>query len=76
MDQETYQAGRTLRLSPWTESQLGWDHNQCAVCWTKIAEGDNAYVTANDNHHWIFPGCFEDFRTEFAWTVVPAQDDS
>ena len=32
-------------------------------------EFNAAWVTADDNYHWICPPCFEDFRGRFEWTI-------
>ena len=63
----------------WRPSQPDWDHDHCSFCMAKISDrpvdGDTEYnaawVTSNDEYHWVCPVCFEDFRESFRWTVDP-----
>ncbi|HSH58671.1 MAG TPA: hypothetical protein VK988_03320 [Acidimicrobiales bacterium] len=75
--QERHLAGRTLRFTKWWSYRQGWDHDHCELCWSKIwdratgdDEHDSAYVTADDEYHWICSRCFHDFRLRFRWTVI------
>ena len=75
--QERYLAGRMVRWSAWRPFRDGWDHDHCAFCSAEISNKDlddhtefnAAWVTADDNYHWICPPCFEDFRGRFEWTI-------
>lgn len=53
-----------------------WDHEHCAFCWAKfcLCEGclREGYCTRPQNEQgalWICPGCYEDFKEMFGWTV-------
>jgi hypothetical protein len=75
-DQDRYLAGRTVRWAVWWPCRDGWDHDHCEFCWAEISdrpvdehtEYNAAWVTEND-HHWICPTCFADFRERFAWVI-------
>jgi hypothetical protein len=78
MGQQSWLVGRALRFGQWTSPRPGWDHDHCAFCYAEIAatKSDHidfiaGYVTIEDNYTWICPPCFEDFKTEFHWTVAP-----
>jgi hypothetical protein len=82
MGQQTWLAGRNLQRRQWTAYRPGWDHNHCAFCHAEIAAtADHAdftagYVTADDQYTWICPPCFDDFREQFQWNVLPTSTDS
>lgn len=53
-----------------------WDHEHCAFCWENFClhEGclREGYCTRPQNEQgalWICPGCYEDFKEMFGWTV-------
>jgi len=76
--QERYLLGRTVRWAIWASDRENWDHDHCDFCMAKIWDRFNpsddhvqyaaAWVT-EDNHHWICPVCFDDFRERFGWVV-------
>jgi hypothetical protein len=73
--QEEYLVGRRLRWAKWV-GRPDWDHDHCEFCWaefsaevTEHSPHNAGWVTADDNDHWVCPGCFEDFRERFQWTV-------
>jgi hypothetical protein len=83
MGQEAWLAGRPLRWSRWVPHRPGWDHDHCAFCHAEIA-AENAehvpftsgYVTADDGYTWICQQCFDDFKDQFSWQVLPTTDQS
>jgi hypothetical protein len=76
--QDEYLSGRTLRWATWWPYREGWDHDHCEFCWSEISDQpvdehvqhNAAWVTEDDDYHWICPRCFEDFREQFAWVVA------
>jgi hypothetical protein len=74
---------RAVRFSQWTSRRSGWDHDHCAFCHAEIAatkpdhvDFTAGYVSADDNYTWICPPCFEDFKAQFRWTVLPTPAES
>jgi len=75
--QERFLAGRPLEWAAWWEFRPGWDHDRCSFCWAEISDqpvGEHvsynaAWVTADDNYHWVCPACFEDFADRFSWSI-------
>jgi hypothetical protein len=57
-----------------------WDHGHCTFCRVTFALFDDpsvlkeAYAT-EDDHHWICPQCFNDFKDRFQWKVIEATED-
>ncbi len=78
MGQESFLAGREMRWMTWRPYREGWDHDHCDFCSAEISdrpiddhtEFNEAWVTADDEYHWVCPRCFGDFRDRFGWTVV------
>lgn len=70
--QEQYLKGAVLHRVGYTPSSPEWEHDHCEFCWQKLslAEADvhEGYAT-KDGCHWICAGCYEDFRTQFGWTL-------
>jgi len=71
--QESYLSGKSLMkrtYSPWSET---WTHDHCEFCQATLSEngGDlnEGYCTL-DQYHWICNACFDDFKSEYDWTVV------
>lgn len=70
--QESYLTGRQLRFVPYVRRSQQWEHEHCEFCSAKFS--DNAddlhtgYVT-KDQHYWICPDCFRDFKDQFRWEV-------
>jgi hypothetical protein len=79
-NQETYLAGRTLVWRTWTSDRPDWDHDHCSFCWSEISDqpvGDHvswnaAWVTSDDQYHWVCPDCFNDFAPTFRWHIEEA----
>lgn len=71
--QERFLKQAKLSHRPYAPFREGWDHDHCEFCGEKfsLAEQDlkEGYCT-EDGYHWVCEGCFQDFREEFAWTVV------
>jgi hypothetical protein len=79
-DQDTYLVGRPMRRATWWPIRDGWDHDHCAFCWAEISEDttghadyNDGWVTDDDSQSWVCVECFEDFREQFTWTVVPSR---
>ena len=74
--QERVLANRQLRWMDWRR-RPGWDHDHCSFCWAEISdrpidghtELNAAWVTTDDEYYWVCPGCFEDFREQFGWSI-------
>jgi hypothetical protein len=75
--QERYLKGIELCRSRYKPASPQWDHDHCAFCGGKFAlrGGDftDGYATLNA-YHWICDGCYEDFKTTFAWKIVPCPE--
>lgn len=73
--QEAYLKGVTLQRKRYTRHSDTWDHDHCEFCWAKFMEAENSefltegYATQG-SERWICHKCFEDFQSEFRWTVV------
>ncbi|MBR5136871.1 MAG: hypothetical protein IKV30_02475 [Clostridia bacterium] len=53
--------------------QMLW-HEHCDFCWEKATtEIDAEFYCTQDYYHWICKQCFEDFKDQFGWTVVPTE---
>jgi hypothetical protein len=75
--QERYLRGAVLRRTRWARPRPSWDHDHCAFCWARFADGGRPRAlrdgwTTPDRRHWVCPRCFEDFRETFGWTVGEA----
>jgi hypothetical protein len=53
-----------------------WDHEHCVFCWEKFYLHPEClqagYCTGPQNSRdadWICPGCYEDFKEMFNWTL-------
>jgi hypothetical protein len=71
-DQDKYLKGVTLvrrRYRQYSKNPT-WDHDHCSFCWAEFClEGcpeslQAGYATEND-HPWMRPKCFEDFKDRF-----------
>jgi hypothetical protein len=74
--QERWLAGVRLIGRPYRLYRPGWDHDHCSFCWAKFSfyPGDLTWGYATeDDYHWICSCCFEDFKEEFRWQVLPPQ---
>lgn len=70
--QERYLSGLVWRLQRYAPAE-GNDHDHCEFCWSKFRQsGDQpeGYATPG-RHRWVCARCFEDFRHEFDWTLLP-----
>ena len=80
--QEKYLKGVTLVRRSYVRyaQNPDWDHDHCEFCYAKFMVEDHpgvlhdGYATLDD-YRWICDQCFEDFRDEFEWKVVPATQD-
>lgn len=74
--QEKYLTGRKLKRVPFSPLSKTWDHEHCEFCWAKFSDHENdlheGYVT-EDNHTWICPECYEDFKELFQWDLVDSE---
>jgi hypothetical protein len=72
--------GLTLWWSAWVRPSAQWDHDHCAVCWTRIADEripdsiHEGYTTGPDyskgaRYEWVCDRCFKDLKDEMNWTV-------
>jgi hypothetical protein len=72
--QEAYLEGSVLSRKKFTPRRPAGDHEHCEFCGAKfsLAPEDlgSGYATSDD-YRWVCDGCFEDFREEFGWRVVP-----
>ena len=79
MGQDRYLLGARLKWMTWKPSRLDWDHDHCAFCTDEISDApidehtkhNAAWVTADDEYHWVCPSCFDEFRSRFGWTTSP-----
>jgi hypothetical protein len=68
-----------MRRIRWRPSRPGWDHDHCEFCSGEISDRpiddhtqfNAAWVTADDEDHWVCPQCFDDFRDRFGWSISP-----
>ena len=75
MGQGRFLRGRRMKWMAWRSFRPGWDHDHCEFCGAEISdrpvdehtEFNAAWVTADDEYHWVCPRCFDDFATRFAW---------
>jgi hypothetical protein len=78
--QERYLKGAQLERRAYRQYAKNptWDHDHCSFCWTKFAVEHapevihEGYCTL-DEYHWICPSCFDDFKDQFVWRIVPAE---
>jgi hypothetical protein len=81
--QANYLTGIKLKYGPYRLKSREWDHDHCEFCWAKFIDRNDwqtggyeipkDYLTegyhSEDQHWWICPRCFEDFREMFGWIV-------
>lgn len=74
--QEAYLNGVDLCRSPYSPYRKDWEHDHCEFCGGKFAlsNGDftEGYRTLS-SYYWICTNCFNDFKTDFSWNVVPCE---
>lgn len=69
-DQKKYLLGQNLRKKMFIPRRKEWEHEHCVFCWAKFpTEYAEGYCT-EDESVWICPGCYQDFREKFQWTVL------
>ena len=79
LDNARHLAGRTLHRRSYTRWSETWDHDHCAACWAKLAEGDvsdalhEGYATGGDDargagYDWVCETCFSELKPELRWT--------
>ena len=77
-----YLRGQSFIRKPYTAYRPDWDHDHCAVCWTKLAEShveaeaehEGFAVTAEyelgADYEWICAGCFDFAKEAMGWRDV------
>jgi hypothetical protein len=71
--------GALLKFQRYVRWNDNWDHDHCAACWAKFAEGDDAdilhegYATCDDYVHgarydWVCRVCFDELKEDLRWT--------
>ena len=58
-------------------SCLSSDHEHCVFCWDKFSKNKNSLInlySTIDLKHWICEKCFDDFKKEFNWHVINADN--
>lgn len=72
-NQKNYLQGARLRRRPYAPPTADWDHDHCEFCMARFSlrAGDlgEGYVT-EATEHWVCPACFDDFMTDFQWTLT------
>jgi hypothetical protein len=74
--------GQRLRFRRYTRWSDTWDHDHCAACWARFAEGEEpdiqheGYVTGDDypkgaGYDWVCKQCFTDLREDMQWSADP-----
>jgi ribosomal protein L37AE/L43A len=73
-EQDKYLYGVTLIQQDYHPSDSKNDHDHCEFCMEKFGKGTDdlksGYSTL-DNSIWICPKCYEDFKNNFLWKVIP-----
>jgi hypothetical protein len=77
-----YLRGQSFVRKAYTAYRPDWDHDHCAVCWTKIAEPrveadalHEGYAVTADyengaDYEWVCADCFEFGKAEMEWSDV------
>lgn len=76
--------GRTFWRSSWARRSAHWDHDHCAVCWTKISDDSDpnsihaGFATGPDDTHgaryeWVCEPCFAKAAEQMGWSVGSAR---
>jgi hypothetical protein len=76
MGQARYLSGATFHWRTWHETLVGWDHDHCEFCFTKISNRPElsdavreGYATA-DQSCWVCATRAADFGDRFSFTLV------
>ena len=73
--QERYLRGKQFRWQRYVPPKPTWDHDHCAFCGETFStyDGDTleGFVTCDGGYRWVCAVCFEDFRAEFDWELLP-----
>lgn len=75
--QEQYLSGVSLVWHKYRPKNPNNDHDHCEFCMEKFgfSESDLHYgYSTLDNDIWICKICFEDFKKDFKWKVLIAND--
>lgn len=72
--QETALLGKTFYWRKYKAYNDTWEHDHCAFCWGKFAEGNcpeelHEGYTTEDKYHWVCQECFKDFKEMFRWQI-------
>ncbi|MBN9076788.1 MAG: hypothetical protein BGN87_15140 [Rhizobiales bacterium 65-79] len=74
--------GQRLHFRKYTRWSDTWDHDHCAACGARFAEGKEpdiqheGYATGNDypkgaGYDWVCKQCFDDLTEEMQWSAAP-----
>lgn len=89
--QERYLQGVSLRFKRYVTLDENWDHDHCSFCWAKFMDEQNVnapsdslhegYATLasekrGEDYYWICETCFNDFKEQFHWKLVPTTSET
>lgn len=79
-NQERHLVGLEFVRRTCSPPRADWDHDHCEFCSAKFAGSGNEEVLREGfctpgGYWWVCPGCFEDFRDRFGWTVKSEPGD-
>ncbi len=70
MGQERFLMNAVLTAQDYLPAYEGNDHDHCEFCWAKFCDSGLRFgYSTEDRSRWICPQCFQDFRTQFRWSV-------
>ena len=86
LDNARHLAGFALRRRRYQRWSDDWDHDHCAACWAKFAQGDEpgilreGYATGEDDprgagYDWVCETCFAELQPELGWTSPDTPDE-
>jgi len=81
LDHVEHLRGLTFWRSRWVRPSSQWDHDHCAVCWTKISDEripdsiHEGYATGPDyteeaRYEWVCESCFFRLKDQVDWSLV------
>ena len=71
--QENYLLDKTLYLRKRQSLRKESDHDHCEFCQARFSDyHDDLHegYSTEDNHYWICPECYNDFKDMFKWNSI------
>ena len=73
LERLAYLRGVVWSWARWAPPSERWDHDHCAVCWTRFTGRCEGYTTTGPagqpQYHWLCADCFQAHRGLFDWTL-------